>query len=105
MEFALHPEAIEDLDGIHQYIGQFNPTAADRILDDLFSAFGSIAEVPGLGFQRLDLTSRPLRFTVIHDYLAAYAPLLEPILIVAVVDGRRSPRVMAAILRGREQSG
>jgi plasmid stabilization system protein ParE len=55
-----------------------------------------------VGHKRPDLTSRPLRFTVVREYLIAYAPDEKPLWIVAVMHGRRNPRVMAAILRGRE---
>ena len=44
----------------------------------------------------------PLRFIVVREYLIAYAPEEKPLWVVAVMYGRRSPRVMAAILRGRE---
>jgi plasmid stabilization system protein ParE len=49
-----------------------------------------------------DLTGRPLRFIVVREYLIAYAPEEKPLWVVAVMHGKRSPRVMAAILRGRE---
>jgi plasmid stabilization system protein ParE len=102
MAFALHPEVIEDLDAIHEYIGSFNPDAADRILSEIFDAFDSLALMPHQGFLRPELTSKPLRFKVVRTYLIAYAPEQEPLWIVSVIDGRRNPRVMAAILRGRE---
>lgn len=102
MDFALHPEAIEDLDEIHEYISQFNFGAANRLLDEMFAAFDLLTQMPHQGQRRPDLTSRPLRFKVIGNYLIAYAPDQKPLWIVAVVDGRRSPRVIAALLRGRE---
>lgn len=102
MDFALHPEAIEDLDDIHEYIGNFNSDAADRVLDEIFTAFNSLPKMPHQGFRRLDLTSRLIRFKVVRSYLIAYAPDQKPLWIVAVVDGRRNPRVIAALLRGRE---
>jgi hypothetical protein len=52
--------------------------------------------------RRTDLTSRPLRFMNVRNFLVAYAPDEKPLLILAVIHGSRSPRVMAAILRGRE---
>jgi hypothetical protein len=55
-----------------------------------------------VGNRRPDLTSHPLRFTVVHEYLIAYAPDEKPLWVIAVMHGHRSPRVMAAILRGRE---
>ena len=36
------------------------------------------------------------------NYLIAYAPDRRPLWDVAIMHGRRSPRVIAAILRGRE---
>jgi hypothetical protein len=47
------------------------------------------------------LPDDPLRFIVVREYLIAYAPE-APLWVVAVMHGRRNPRVMAAILRGRE---
>jgi hypothetical protein len=40
----------------------------------------------------------------VRDYLIAYAPDEKPQWVVAVIHGSRNPRVMAAILRGREVS-
>jgi toxin ParE1/3/4 len=101
MAFLLHPEAIDDLDEIHEYLSRHNESAADRVLDELFGSFGSIAAAPGIGFRKPELTLRPLRFRVIRNYLIAYASEQNPIWILAIIDGRRSPRVLAAILRGR----
>jgi len=39
---------------------------------------------------------------VVREYLIAYAPEEKPLWVIAIMHGRRSPRVMAAILRGRE---
>ena len=39
----------------------------------------------------------------VRDYLIAYAPDEKPLWVIAVMHGHRSPRVMAAILRGREE--
>jgi plasmid stabilization system protein ParE len=102
MAFLIHPEAFEDLDDIYEYIGGFNPGAADRVLDELFAAFDLLSLFPHLGHRRPDLTSRPLRFKAVRSYSIAYTPDLKPMWIVAVIDGRRSPRVIAAMLRGRE---
>ncbi len=102
MVYVLHPEVYGDLDEIYQYIDNFNHAAADRVLDEFLAAFDSLVLFPHQGFRRLDLTSRPIRFRVVRKYLIAYAPDLQPLWIVAAIDGRRSPRVIAALLRGRE---
>src|ERR1035438_2885972 len=98
MGYGLHPEVYDDLDEIHGYIDRFNPSTADRILDELLSAFDLVSQFPQHGHRRPDLTSQPLRFKVVRNYLIAYAPGLKPLWIVAVVDGRRNPRVIAAML-------
>jgi plasmid stabilization system protein ParE len=79
-----------------------NLDAADRAIADVLAALDKLAPFPNQGHKRTDLTSRPLRFTVVRDYLIAYAPDEQPLWVVAVLHGRRNPRVMAAILRGRE---
>jgi hypothetical protein len=43
-----------------------------------------------------------LRFINVREYLIAYAPDQKPLWVVAIIHGRRSPRVIAAILRDRE---
>jgi hypothetical protein len=50
---------------------------------------------------RPDLTSRPLQFQTIRDYLVAYAPYETPLLVIAVPDGWRNPRIIAAAPRER----
>jgi toxin ParE1/3/4 len=100
--YALHPEAYEDLDDIRGYIAQHNPDAADRVITEIFDAIRALIPFPHQGHRRPDLSSRPLRFILVRDYLIAYAPEEKPLWVVAVIHGRRSPRVMAAILRGRE---
>lgn len=102
MAYVLHPEVYDDLQGIDTYVGQFSPGAADRLLDEFFEAFDLIARFPHHGHHRVDLATQRLRFKVVRDYLIAYLPANEPVWIVAVVDGRQNPRVIAAILRARE---
>jgi len=99
---ALHPEAYADLDDIRRYIAQHSPDAADRVIKEIFDAIRALVPFPHQGHRRPDLTSRPLRFILVHDYLIAYAPDEKPLWVIAVIHGRRNPRVMAAILRSRE---
>ena len=100
--YALHPEAFEDLDDIRDYIADENPDAAARIITEIFDAIRALVAFPYQGFRRPNLTSRPLRFKMVREYLVAYAPEKKPLWVVAVFHGRRDPRVIAAILRSRE---
>jgi plasmid stabilization system protein ParE len=100
--FDLHPLRAQDITEIWEYIAGNNPLAARRIREDILSVIRALVQFPRQGLRRPDLTSRPLGFTVLRGYLIAYAPDEKPLWVVAVIDGRRSPRLMAAILRGRE---
>jgi plasmid stabilization system protein ParE len=100
--YAFHPEAFADLDEIWEYIAGDNIDAADRVLADIHSTLTKLAASPRIGHQRPDLTERPLRFHLAHEeYLIAYAPDEKPLWVVAVFHGRRSPRLIAAMLRER----
>lgn len=101
--YDLHPEAFGDIDEIAEYIGQDSPEAAHRVVDEIYDAINPLVSFPHAGHRRPDLTGRPLRFIHVRDYLIAYAPDEEPLWVIAVMHGHRDPRVMAAILRGREQ--
>ena len=101
--YALHPEAFDDIDEIAIYIGQDSVEAAHRVVDEIYRYIQELVSFPHQGHRRTDLTSRPLRFIRVRDYLIAYAPDETPLWVIAVMHGHRSPRVMAAILRGREE--
>jgi toxin ParE1/3/4 len=100
--YVLHPEAFADLDDIRDYIAEGNADAADRVMAEIFDTIHGLTRFPAQGHQRPDLSTRPLRFALVREYLIAYAPEEKPLWVVAVMHGRRNPRVMAAILRGRE---
>ena len=76
--------------------------AADRVREEIYETIQSLVPFPYIGHSRPDLTSKPLRFQTVRDYVIAYAPDEKPLAVIAVLHGRRSPRVMAAFLRSRE---
>jgi plasmid stabilization system protein ParE len=100
--FALHPLAAQDITELWEYFSADNLLAARRVREEIYSAIPRRGSLPVRGTDGPDLTSRPLRFILVRDYLIAYAPEEKPLWVVAVMHGWRSPRVMAAILRGRE---
>ncbi len=75
--YALRPEAFTDLDDIREFIAEGNPNAADRLIIEIFDTLRALAPFPHQGHRRSDLTSRPLRFKLVRDYLIAYAPPLS----------------------------
>jgi len=103
--FRLHPEAALDITEIWEFIASDNVPAAERVRKEILESILGLARFPQKGHRRPDLTGRPLRFHIIRDYLIAYAPDESPLWVIAVLHGRRNPRVLAAILRGREDKG
>jgi plasmid stabilization system protein ParE len=55
----------------------------------LNQAFQRLADMPGLGHRRNDLTKRDLRFWSVYSYLVIYRES-DPLLIVAVLHGKRN---------------
>jgi toxin ParE1/3/4 len=100
--YRLHSEAYNDIDEIRAYIAEDNPDAADRVVTAIFDRIRSLVDFPHQGYRRPNLTSRQVRFALVHEYVIAYAPETKPLFVLAVFHGRRSPRLISAILRGRE---
>ncbi len=100
--FELHPGAAQDITEIWEFIAEDSPLAARRVREEILGAIRGLVPLPQQGHKRPDLTSKPLRFQTIRDYLIAYAPDEKPLLVIAVLHGRRNPRIIAAILRGRK---
>jgi plasmid stabilization system protein ParE len=101
--FGLHPGAAQDITEIWEYIAEDSVLAARRFREEIIEAISRLALFPQQGHRRTDLTMRPLRFQVVREYLVAYAPDEKPILVIAVLHGRRNPRVIAGILQDRGQ--
>ena len=99
--YAFHPEALQDLDEVWTFIAKDSIDAADRVIAEILATVEGLSALPHQGFQRPDLTSQPLRIVLVRDLLVVYAPDEQPIWILAILHGRRNPRVLAAILWDR----
>jgi plasmid stabilization system protein ParE len=101
--YILHPEAYTDLDAIWDFIAEVSPDAADRLLEQIYESILALVQFTHQGHWRFDLASKRVRFKTVGNYLIAYAPDEKPLLVLAVLHGRRSPRTIAAILRSRDE--
>ena len=99
--FLLHPGAAGDIEDILDFRARDNPHAARRVRKDMLDAIRKLVVFPEMGHRRPDLTTRPLRFQTVRNYLVAYASEEKPLLVLGVLDGRRNPRVLAALLGRR----
>jgi plasmid stabilization system protein ParE len=87
--YLVAPEAEGDLQQIWRYLlGEAGVAIANRIQGELVDAFEGLADVPGKGHKRPDLTSRDVLFFSVYQYMIVYrrAALVE---IVAVLHGKR----------------
>jgi plasmid stabilization system protein ParE len=98
--YSFHPDAFADLNDIWEFIAQDSLDAADRVMDEIQGAINTLVNTPLAGHLRPDLSSHAVRFWLVRSYLIAYVPA-EPLVVIAVLHGRRSPRIMAAILHDR----
>lgn len=88
-----------DIDGIWTFLLEREGLeTADRIVDELFRSFSALAEVPGKGHRRTDLTERDVRFHRIYSYLIIFVPNSKPLQILGVLHERRN---VARLLRKR----
>ena len=76
--FDLHPLAAQDITDIWTFIAEDSAQAAGRFRQEILAAIRGLVPFPHQGHRRPDLTSRPLRFTVVREYLIAYAPAEKP---------------------------
>lgn len=88
--YSVAPEAKDDLQQIWRYLlGQAGLALADRIQGELVDAFEDLANVPGKGHKRTDLTTHNVLFFSLYQYMIVYrrAAMVE---IVAVLHGKRN---------------
>jgi plasmid stabilization system protein ParE len=69
--FELHPAAAQDILDIWEFIATDNVEAAGRVRVDILEAVRALLPFPHSADRRDDLTSRPLRFKRVRDYLIA----------------------------------
>jgi plasmid stabilization system protein ParE len=89
-EYVLGSDAVLDLENIWEYIATDSTAAADRWIAKLFDSFEEVAQMPGIGHRREDLTAYPVLFWTAGAYLIIYrAEGHSPVEIVAVTQGSR----------------
>ena len=85
--FKLSPEAASDIRDIWAYVAQDSTKAARRVRLQIFDACQRIAENPGIGHRRADLTDKPVLFWPVGSYLIIYRAAPKSAEIVRVLHG------------------
>ena len=87
-KFELARRALGDLQEIWEFVSEDSFTAADRLLEEFYSMFRQLAEMPGMGHKREDLTDRKVLFRALHSYLIVYKNS-QPLRIVRIIHAKR----------------
>ncbi len=91
--YLLTPQAVHDLEEIHDFIAADNPNAALRFIDLLEEKFEMISQTPSMGRIREELAPS-LRSFPAGTYVIFYRPLREAVQIIRVLHGARDIEVV-----------
>jgi plasmid stabilization system protein ParE len=88
--YVLAPEAALDLVRIWRYIkDNAGLEMAEQVESVIREKIAYLAERPGGGHWRKDLTEQPVKFFSIYSYLVVYRPETKPLQVTAILHGRR----------------
>ncbi|SRR5439155_11495524 len=89
--YVLAPEAARDLAEIWRYIKKKSSIEmAERVESVIRDKILFLAENPGAGRSRKDLTDEPVKFLPVYSYLIVYRPDKKPVEVVAILHGSRN---------------
>jgi plasmid stabilization system protein ParE len=90
--YVVSPQADEDIFEIWRYLCQkASLDVANRVEEEIYSAFEALNRHPGLGHKRSDLTSHAVLFFTVYSYMIVYR-VEARLEIVRVLHGRRNVR-------------
>ncbi|MCA9252868.1 MAG: type II toxin-antitoxin system RelE/ParE family toxin [Phycisphaerae bacterium] len=88
--YRLTPQARSDLLDITDYmLEQASPERAGYVIAIIREAIEKLADMPGLGHKREDLTTEDVRFWNVFKYYIVYRPETIPLEVVAIISGWR----------------
>ena len=92
--FILTPLAETDIGGIWEFIARDNIEVADRVLSTLEATLKKLADNPGLGHWREELTDKRHRFFLVYFYLIVYRHETKPLQIIRVLHAGRDVKAI-----------
>jgi len=88
--YIVSPEAKRDIEQIRDfYVEEAGVQVARHVLAQITKALRFLAETPGAGHRRDDLTDEDVRFWTVLSYLIVYDPTMRPIGIARVLHAAR----------------
>jgi toxin ParE1/3/4 len=88
--YRLSREARTDLLQTWNYLAESASfDVADKVIADLYRGMDKLAQTPGIGHDRPDLTDLPVKFYRVHRYFVVYTAADKPISIVRILHSSR----------------
>lgn len=94
MRYELTDEAEADLAQIVDYIAQQSPRSALKVFDSLHEAMRNLAQFPGMGHRRYELSDEPVLFWKVYSYLIVYRAERKPLHVLRIIHGARDLRAI-----------
>ena len=93
--YRLSPEAQGDIEDIRKYLVKEGGAALARyVMGEIRQALRFLAETPGAGHVRDDLTDEPVKFWSVFSYLIIYDPATQPLGIARILHANRDLETM-----------
>jgi plasmid stabilization system protein ParE len=91
------PTGPRRLKQIWRYLAQeASVPLADRIREKLLASFATLGRHPRIGHKREDLTSLPVRFYSVYQYMIIYSYDSDTVRILSVIHGKRDLATLLA---------
>ncbi len=88
-QFVVSPEAEEDVFQIWRHLfREVGLAIANRVENEILAEFAALAETPGKGHRRSDLTKHDVLFFALYRYVIVYRR--GPVEVLAVLHSRRN---------------
>jgi toxin ParE1/3/4 len=92
MSYRISRRANTDIVRICDRIAKDNPTAADRLDEEIHEAIQLLAKFPGMGHRRADVRDNRYLFWAVGSYVIAYRVKGKKLVVVRVLHGSRDFR-------------
>ncbi|HEV8377944.1 MAG TPA: type II toxin-antitoxin system RelE/ParE family toxin [Tepidisphaeraceae bacterium] len=90
MKSRISLPADADINGIWNYIGQDNPSAANRVEQSIHAAIEKLEEHPNFGHPRDDIAPAEYKFYRVHSYFIVYRIEGDTLVVVRVIHAARN---------------
>ncbi|MGE0130545.1 MAG: type II toxin-antitoxin system RelE/ParE family toxin [Blastocatellales bacterium] len=88
-EVVWSPEALDDVDGIAEFIARNSPSYASAVVDKLLDAARKLKTFPFAGRVVPEVGNEMIREKFVLDYRLIYRVHDEEVVVVAVIHGKR----------------